>query len=311
MSFVAPFAATLIVSTLPICALFFIPRRGGIVKVGGQARASEDLLNVMLCFSAGALIGDALLHILMHSIFSQEPTEERVRSLIMSVLVGIVFFFSCELSVRMIHFSPEPQRSNEVSESPRKKQNKPKAGMTNRKVVPPDTEHSHCTHHHGHYHCHSHSQTGGILSLFADALHNFMDGLALAVTFHKSFSIGVATAMAIFVHEVPHQIGDYAMLVKSGYSHLHAIKMQLYTAASAGVGVIFGYGVVRDFLPGASLIHNDDLLCFIGGGFLYVACVSIIPEVLAPGANQKCSWTDCAVKLIAMVAGVALMAVMD
>jgi solute carrier family 39 (zinc transporter), member 7 len=331
MTLLAALVATAVVSTLPICCLFFIPRKSTSKNSVDEPKVSEGLLNIMLCFSAGALIGDALIHILLHSIFSDVPTEERVRYLVMSMLGGFVFFFACELTVRKINAPAEEENATKavmrqsditVAISKRggavkRKTLKHSDGSGDSPSVPVSQSsqghshsHSHCSH--GHHHGHSH--TGGLLSLFADALHNFTDGMALAVTFHQSLQLGLATALAILIHEVPHQIGDYAMLAKAGYSHSRAIRMQLYTATSAGVGAVVGYAIVNDLVPGASLVHNDQLLCFIGGGFLYVSCVSILPEVLGGsggGGQASLSALQSAGQLFAMVVGMAMMTVIE
>ena len=80
----------------------------------------------------------------------------------------------------------------------------------------------------------------GLLNLFADITHNFTDGMAIAASFLSSPQLGVGTAVAVLFHEVPHEVGDYAILVSNGLSHMHAVKAQLLTATGAFLGCTFG-----------------------------------------------------------------------
>lgn len=72
-------------------------------------------------------------------------------------------------------------------------------------------------------------KTGGILNLIADATHNFTDGLAIASSFQVSWVVGVTTTVAVLIHEIPHEVGDFAILIQSGFSHKRAMLLQLAT----------------------------------------------------------------------------------
>ena len=83
-------------------------------------------------------------------------------------------------------------------------------------------------------------KTSAILNLLADTLHNFTDGLAIAVAFSENFTIGVGISVAVLIHELPHEIGDFAILVQSGLTPWKAIKLQLVTAVGALLGCCLG-----------------------------------------------------------------------
>ena len=85
----------------------------------------------------------------------------------------------------------------------------------------------------------------GWLNLAADFAHNFTDGLAIAASFSASPKIGLITSLAIIVHEVPHEIGDYAILVQSGFSHYKAAFAQLTTAVGALMGTVLGLSLIH------------------------------------------------------------------
>ncbi len=343
----APIAATFVVSVIPIGVLFLLPRASSSKVAAGKGtskgddddRVSDFILNIMLSFSAGSLIGDALLHLFIHDIFSGDASAEKLRGQAMGVIVGIAFFLSMDIAVRLISThsgrdlhgekksDPIHAESSHDEASPLTGPNSLKQGTTaksrtKRSDASPSeggvsgcdlraSRHSdHDDHlcHASHGHCHS----GGILSLFADALHNFTDGLALAVTFSADFRMGLTTTVAIFLHEVPHQIGDYAILVKSGFSHKRAIGLQLVTAIAAFVGVFAGTAISYGLFPGARFIDKDSLLPFTAGGFLYIGMVSILPEVLMEDPNKEArTICDSLCQLVAFVAGIALLAVIE
>jgi len=83
-------------------------------------------------------------------------------------------------------------------------------------------------------------KVAGVLNLIADISHNFTDGLAIAASFMSGHSVGMGTALAVLFHEVPHEVGDYAILVSSGFTQAQAIKAQFVTALGAFVGCIVG-----------------------------------------------------------------------
>ena len=127
------------------------------------------------------------------------------------------------------------------------------------------------------------------LNLLADLLHNFSDGLALGVSFGKGH--GLSTTMAVFFHEVPHNVADFAILISNGFSRLGALQAQWASALGALLGT----------LAGLKLRNIPGMQGFIAGGFVYVATVDIIPLML-----QDTSISTILVETLAMVLGVAL-----
>lgn len=128
-----------------------------------------------------------------------------------------------------------------------------------------------------HGHDHQQSTSVGYLSLIADAVHNFTDGLAIAASFGKSHRSGLSTTTAIFMHEIPHELGDYALLAKSGFSHGRIIWLQVMTAGAAFAGTAAGIAVEWGAVAGTG---PNWLLPVTCGGFLYLALCTILPEVL-------------------------------
>merc|ERR1712176_579056 len=140
----------------------------------------------------------------------------------------------------------------------------------------------------------------GWLNLAADFAHNFTDGLAIGASFLAGQSIGVITTLTILLHEVPHEIGDFAILVQSGATKERAMMLQLVTAMGAMMGTVVG------LLLGGTFGAVSIILPFTAGGFIYIATVGVIPELLA---NEKASISQNVKEVGAMLVGIALMVV--
>lgn len=136
----------------------------------------------------------------------------------------------------------------------------------------------------------------GYLNLAADFTHNFTDGLAIGASYLAGNSIGLVTTITILLHEVPHEIGDFAILIKSGCSKRKAMALQLLTAVGALSGTIIA-------LLGTNGEAAPWVLPFTAGGFIYIATVSVLPELLEESTKLLQSLKEIA----ALLAGVGLM----
>ncbi|XP_064420103.1 zinc transporter ZIP10 [Latimeria chalumnae] len=144
-------------------------------------------------------------------------------------------------------------------------------------------KHSHLGHsHHSHGHCHSNKdiKDAGIASIawmviMGDGMHNFSDGLAIGAAFSAGLTGGVSTSVAVFCHELPHELGDFAVLLKAGMTVKQAIVYNLLSALMAYVGMLIGTAVgqyANDVTPW--------IFAITAGMFLYVALVDMLPEML-------------------------------
>lgn len=111
--------------------------------------------------------------------------------------------------------------------------------------------------------------------IFGDALHNFIDGIAIALGFLVSFEIGVATTGAVFLHEIPQEIGDFGVLIRRGYSRRKIISYNLFTAMTTVVGAILAY-FMMPFLPDTFMFVA---LAVAAGVFIYISTSDLIPEL--------------------------------
>jgi zinc and cadmium transporter len=127
-------------------------------------------------------------------------------------------------------------------------------------------------HHCHHGHCDEHPFTYSLL--YGDALHNFVDGLIIASSFIISIPLGIVTSFLILAHELPQEIGDFGALIYGGFTKTKALTYNFLTQLTAVLGGILGY-----FIP---TIHENAiyLMPIAAGGFLYIAIVDLVPEII-------------------------------
>jgi len=154
-------------------------------------------------------------------------------------------------------------------------------------------------------HCHltvteDHIHPFAIMNLVGDALHNFIDGLIIAVSFLVSIPIGVATTVAVILHEVPQEIGDFGVLVHGGFSTTKALLLNFVTALAAILGAILA-------LLASSYVENIELILIpiAAGGFIYIAGSDLIPEL-----HKNFTVKKAVIQLFAFIAGIAVMALL-
>ena len=114
----------------------------------------------------------------------------------------------------------------------------------------------------------------GKLILFSDGVHNFLDGIIIAASFMVSIPVGIATTIAVILHEIPQEVGDFAVLLHSGYTKKRALCLNFLSALTAllGAAVFFIIGGVAESL-------NAYFLPIAAGGFIYIAVADLIPEL--------------------------------
>jgi zinc and cadmium transporter len=190
----------------------------------------EDILRryifLFISLAVGALLGDALIHLIPEAI--EKSSNTTLTSIL--IIVGILLFFILE---KFLHW-----------------------------------------HHHGEDSGEDHIHPVGKLVLFSDGIHNFMDGIIIAASFMVSIPIGLATTMAVILHEIPQEIGDFAVLLHSGYTKKRALWLNFLSALTAILGAIFLFLIGK--------IAESVSFWFIpiaAGGFIYIAVADLIPEL--------------------------------
>lgn len=121
-------------------------------------------------------------------------------------------------------------------------------------------------------HCEVH--TFGFMNLFGDSVHNFIDGLIIAGSFTVSTHLGLITVLAVALHEIPQEIGDFGVLVYAGFKKKKALILNFFIALTVVLGGIFGF-----YLTGFFESSIKFLLPFAAGGFIYIAASDLLPEI--------------------------------
>ena len=155
---------------------------------------------------------------------------------------------------------------------------------------------------HVHAHGHTHHSLRPANLIVASSLHSFLDGVSVAAAFAAGPRVGWITALAIGLHEVPHRVGDFAVLLHAGYSATNALRM----AVLPSLGALLGVASVAAFgASGGTAVYW--LLPISAASFLYIACVNLLPELrhqhsrLAIALQMLCLFGGAA--LVALVAG--------
>ncbi len=151
-------------------------------------------------------------------------------------------------------------------------------------------------HHHHHSKHEEKEKPLAYLNLIGDGIHNFFDGAAIAASFMASYELGIATTIAIIAHEIPQEIGDFSLLIYSGFTKTKALLFNLLSAFTAIAGALL-------FYYSSSFIKNSQGLglAFAAGTFIYIAGADLMPE-LQKELNIRKSF----VQFIAMLVGILL-----
>ncbi|KAK0643451.1 putative zinc transporter [Cercophora newfieldiana] len=299
-------------------------------------------LSVMVAFAVGGLLGDTLFH-LLPEIFVGEDSPDSVRFVLVepnrnlllgaAILVGFLTFVAMDKALRIAtggaghdhshghgHSHTDSSESDAAKSSSvevqrskgaknRSKKDKDSKGAAGPPVLAKEVNAS--------------MKLGGLLNLIADFTHNITDGLAMSASFYASPTIGATTTVAVFFHEIPHEVGDFALLVQSGFSKRAAMGAQFVTAIGAFIGTLIGI-TVQEFggnsgassdqamtmtggLWGTSLTWGDMLLPFTAGTFLYVGTVSVIPELLETGPSKAVELKKMLTQFAAIFLGAGIM----
>lgn len=266
--------STLLISAAPFLILFLVPL--------DNSKEKEPWLKMVLSFASGSLLGDAFLHLIPHALAphshadgdshshshsheetSGEHDHGHEMNVGLAVLLGIISFLMIEKGVRLIKGTSHSHSHGGEVQSKEKKSlksgDKDKSGSSTKKTEPVKD-----------------IKIAGYLNLAADFTHNFTDGLAIGASYLAGNKIGITTTVTILFHEVPHEIGDFAILIQSGCDRKKAIWLQLSTALGAVTGTC-----VSLLAEGMGDFATTWILPFTAGGFIYIATVSVIPELLS------------------------------
>ena len=154
-----------------------------------------------------------------------------------------------------------------------------------------------CEVHDPHQHAHDHGRSGTLI-VVGDTVHNFVDGVLIAAAFLQSTELGIVAALAIIAHEIPQEVGDFLILLHSGYSRARALAVNLLSSLATIVGGLGGYYGLQYFHGWESV-----LLGVVAASMIYVAVADLIP-----GLHKRPQLRDTASQALLIALGIGSIA---
>jgi zinc and cadmium transporter len=209
---------------------------GGVISIAIAAlfalSAPASWVPALVSFAIGTLLGAVFLEILPHAIGS----TGNLQGLFATVLAGILGFFVLEKLVLWRHCHIEDCEAHDHHANPNDR------------------------------------GRSGLMIIIGDGFHNFVDGILIAAAFLQSTELGVVTAAAIIAHEIPQEIGDFVILLHSGYSKLAALALNLLSSFAMLVGAFLAYFTLQ-----AAQEWIGTVLALAAASMIYVAVADLIP----------------------------------
>jgi zinc and cadmium transporter len=232
----------------------------GLAAVSLKVRASW--VPMLVSFAIGALLGAAFLEVIPHAFERGDPHEAAS-----AILGGIFAFFVMEKLLLWRHCHTENCEVHDPHQAG------PRNGA-----------------HDG--------GRSGLLIVVGDTVHNFVDGLLIAAAFLQSTELGVIAAVAIIAHEIPQEVGDFLILLHSGFSRARALAVNLISSAATVVGGVLGYFGLQ-FFAGV----EPTLLGVVAASMIYVAVADLIP-----GLHRRPQLRDTASQALLIALGIGAIA---
>jgi len=215
------------------------------VAAGGTLWMHATWIPRFVSFAVGALLGAVFLELLPHALEDSAP-----EGVMLTVLIGLLAFFLLEKLVLWRHAHGHGQHSDEREES----------------------EHDHALHEHGTIN--ADGGRSGLMILIGNSVHSFCDGIVIAAAFIASDALGVATTLAIVAHAVPQQVGDFAVLVHSGFARARAFAYNVAAGVATLAGALAAYAALADMQQLLPIV-----LAIAAASLLYVAVADLIPSL--------------------------------
>ncbi|HED19546.1 MAG TPA: ZIP family metal transporter [Gammaproteobacteria bacterium] len=216
------------------------------------------LLPHAVSFAIGALLGAALLGLLPHALEALGGND--FHSITGTLLLGLLGFFLLEKLVLWRHCHHEQCEVH----------------------VPENGDHRH--------------RAAGTLILIGDGLHNFIDGILIAAAFLTDVHLGIVTSLAVAAHEIPQEVGDFAVLLHSGFSTGKAFLFNLLSSLATVVGAVLAYYSFKNLEPALPYV-----LAIAASSFIYIAVADLIP-----GLHKRVEFSATVKQVVLIGSGVAL-----
>lgn len=217
----------------------------------------DRLIPHTVSFAIGALLGAAFLALIPHALTGASAME--VHHLGLTILLGLLGFFLLEKMVLWRHCHADHCEAH-------------------------TPEHTHDGH------------SAAVLVLVGDGMHNFIDGVLIAAAFMTNIHLGIVTSLAVATHEIPQEIGDFALLLNGGFSRKKALLFNILTSLTTVAGAILAYfslAIVQSYIP--------YILAIAASSFIYIAVADLIP-----GLHKRTQLIATMQQLILIIAGVLI-----
>lgn len=233
----------------------------GLAAISIREDKLKKILIYLVSFSTGALLGDAFIHLIPEAV---EESGEMTLTISIFVLAGILLAFVVEKFIYWHHchhtHSPECLKEHHTAQI----------------------------------------QSSAKMNLVGDSVHNLIDGLIIGGSYLVSFPVGLATTLAVILHEIPQEIGDFGILLHGGYTRKRALFLNFVTALAAVAGAVVAL-LASQYIPHLTQF----LIPFAAGGFIYIAGSDLMPEMHKETDSRKSF-----VQLITFVFGILIMMAM-
>lgn len=231
--------------------------------------ARTHWIPMLISYAIGAMLGAVFLEILPHAFHEASSVENMAAT----VLFGILLFFVLEKLVLWRHCHGEHCEAHAMhteADCPvYSVEHHPEPQTTKFKAVTDKAASIVKPHSHGHHHD---SGRSGMMIMVGDTFHNFVDGILIAAAFMIDIRLGAVTAIAIIAHEIPQEVGDFLILLHSGYSKKQALLFNLFSSLATVVGGVLAYfalQTLQNWIP--------TILGLAAASMLYVAVADLIP----------------------------------
>jgi zinc and cadmium transporter len=238
---------------------------GGTLSAGLAAtslKVRASWVPKLVSFAIGALLGAAFLEVIPHAFERGEPHQAAI-----AILGGIFAFFVMEKLLLWRHCHTENCEVHDPHEA------EARSGAQDR-------------------------GRSGLLIVVGDTVHNFVDGLLIAAAFLQGTELGIIAAVAIIAHEIPQEVGDFLILLHSGYSRARALAMNLLSSVATVVGGVIGYFALQFVAD-----WEATLLGVVAASMIYVAVADLIP-----GLHRQPELRDTASQALLIALGIAAIA---
>jgi zinc and cadmium transporter len=223
-------------------------------------RVKASFVPTLVSYAVGALLGAVFLDLLPH-VFERGGNASASAA---TILAGILAFFILEKLLLWRHSHGDEGDEGEEG-----------AG-------------------HGHHHGFDSGRSGWMI-IIGDAFHNFTDGIIIAAAFLADIQVGIVTALAIIAHEIPQEIGDFLILLHSGFSKRKALLLNLLSSLATFIGALLGYAALsqlEQWIPA--------LLAIACASMLYIAVADLIP-----GLHRRAELSQTVTQVVFIAVGIA------